>query len=267
MLSARMASPGPGCANSFAMDEDPRTRNDRPGPSWIVIAGVGAVLTILAQNNPTEADARRFVAERVEDTLRDGAFTVERRSLVIASHYTIKPSAFLETLPTAAGESDSPGELCLIGVFGTFVPCGEKGAIAERLMRDGRNSSSGGAASADASSGRVPSPASAGAPRGIEDGRQRVPPRIDIRRSPSPDGFYPASARRAEIEGAAIVRACVSPDGRVVGDPTIADSSGTPALDSAAVRWARQAVFQPGTLDGGPVEMCTQFKVRFTLTD
>jgi len=366
------------------MTEDPRTRGDRPGLRWTVLAAIAGVLAILALNNPTEADARRFIAERVNESIRaarerksdaqladaapalalltgmlDSTFTVQRRNLLIASQYTIKPSALLETLNTAAGNSDPLGELCLIGVFGTFLPCGAKGAIAERLMRDGQGSSRDGAATADASSDAMPSPpsavaepapigdtadletdiedaeippiyddvaeellaigvriragdlaeaerrlsslasrsispedqvividltnrldaerrrlaaaaaapASVNAPRNGDDGKRRIQPRIDVRRSPSAGDFYPAEARAAEIGGVTTVSACVGPDGRVVGDPTVAKSSGTTSLDSAALRWARQAIFTPGTVDGAPAEMCLQFNLRFSLTD
>lgn len=367
------------------MSDDPRTRGDQPGIRWTVVAVVAAVVAILALNNPTEADARRFIAERVNESIRavserksdaqiadaapalalltgmlDSTFTVQRRNLLIASHYTIKPSALLETLHTAAGNSGPLGELCLIGVFGTFLPCGAKGAIAERLMRDGQGSSRDGAATADTSSDAMPSPPSAvaepapigdtadletdiedaeippvyddvaeellaigvriragdlaeaerrlsslasrsispedqvivtdltnrleterrrlaavpaaaataaSAPRNGDDGKQRVRPRIDVRRSPSTGDFYPPEARAAEIGGVTTVSACVGPDGRVVGDPTVANSSGTTSLDSAALRWARQAIFTPGTVDGAPAEMCLKFNLRFSLTD
>jgi protein TonB len=95
----------------------------------------------------------------------------------------------------------------------------------------------------------------------------RTSPRIDVRRSPSTDDFYPPEARRAEIEGKTTIRACVDPDGRVAGEPTVTNSSGASALDQAAVAWARRARFTPGTEDGSAVEMCTQFNVNFKLTD
>jgi len=101
----------------------------------------------------------------------------------------------------------------------------------------------------------------------VERKAVRVAPKLDVRRSPSTDEFYPASARRAEIEGVTTVRACVGPDGRVAGDPTVTNGSGTASLDEAAVKWARRARFSPGTEDGTAVEMCTQFNVRFRLTD
>jgi protein TonB len=111
----------------------------------------------------------------------------------------------------------------------------------------------------------VPPPPPVTAP--VERKVVRVAPKLDVRRSPSTDEFYPASARRAEIQGVTTVRACVGTDGRVSGDPTVTNSSGTASLDEAAVKWARRARFSAGTEDGTAVEMCTQFNVRFKLTD
>jgi protein TonB len=111
----------------------------------------------------------------------------------------------------------------------------------------------------------VPPPPPVTAP--VERKAVRVAPKLDVRRSPSTDEYYPASARRAEIEGVTTVRACVGPDGRVAGDPTVTNSSGTASLDEAAVKWARRARFSPGTEDGVAVEICTAFNVRFKLTE
>ena len=63
------------------------------------------------------------------------------------------------------------------------------------------------------------------------------------------------------------VRACVSPDGRTSGDPTVSKSSGNSSLDEAAIKWAKRARWSAGTEDGKAVEMCSQFNVRFKLTD
>jgi TonB family protein len=95
----------------------------------------------------------------------------------------------------------------------------------------------------------------------------RVAPKLDIRRSPPTDDFYPPSARREEIEGVTTVRACVGPDGRTSGEPTVTKTSGNTALDEAAAKWARRARWTAGTEDGSAVEMCSQFNVRFKLKD
>jgi protein TonB len=95
----------------------------------------------------------------------------------------------------------------------------------------------------------------------------RVAPKLDVRRSPPTDDFYPPSARRAEIEGVTTVRACVGPDGRTAGEPSVTKTSGNDSLDEADTRWAKRARWAPGTEDGKPIEMCSQFNVRFKLTD
>jgi len=95
----------------------------------------------------------------------------------------------------------------------------------------------------------------------------RVAPKLDVRRSPPTDDFYPPSARRAEIQGITTVRACVGADGKTSGDPTATKSSGNASLDQAAVKWAKRARWSAGTEDGKAVEMCSQFNVRFKLTD
>lgn len=368
------------------MNDDPRTRGDQPGNRWTVMAIAAGAAVLLALNNPTEADARRYIGERLDAAVRgsawgdtpeeragaryamallaplvDSALVVERRNFVIASHYTVKPNAFLDSLTAASGETDALGEICLIGVFGRFFPCGAKGKLAAQLMdgrlampRDGGTTTESAPPPAapatpaddavvDAPPPPPPAPGEGGetsdalvadagrhlgyaevgdvllaigvriragehdaAERRLDEVEQlslspedraivaslrqriatgrragaaaaraaspaasasRVAPRIDVRRSPSADDFYPAAARQAQIEGVTTVRACVGPDGRVAGDPTVTNSSGTASLDEAAVRWGQRARFTPGTEDGNAVEMCTQFNVRFKLTD
>ncbi len=95
----------------------------------------------------------------------------------------------------------------------------------------------------------------------------RVSPKLDVRRSPSTDEYYPPSSRRAEEEGTTTIRACVSPDGRTAGQPTVTKSSGHEKLDEAAVKWATRARWAPGTEDGKAIELCQQFNVRFKLTN
>ena len=141
---------------------DPRTRGDQPGIRWTVMAVAAGAAVLLALNNPTEADARRFIGERLNAAMResapgdtpeeragagfamaliapliDNAIVIERRNLVVASQYTVKPNAFLASLLSASGEQDALGEICLIGVFGRFFPCGATGKLASQLM-DGR---------------------------------------------------------------------------------------------------------------------------------
>lgn len=95
----------------------------------------------------------------------------------------------------------------------------------------------------------------------------RVPPRLEVGRSPPTDDFYPPAARQEGIEGVTTVRACVGRNGRTSGEPTVITSSGHDSLDEAALRWAARARWTPGTEEGKRVEMCSQFNVRFALTD
>lgn len=111
----------------------------------------------------------------------------------------------------------------------------------------------------------VPPPAPVAAP--VERKTVRVGAKLDLRRSPSTDEFYPASARRAEIQGVTTVRMCVGPDGKMSQEPTVTNSSGNTSLDEAALKWSRRARWSPGTEDGTPIESCSSFNVRFKLTD
>jgi periplasmic protein TonB len=95
----------------------------------------------------------------------------------------------------------------------------------------------------------------------------RVPARLDVKRSPSTDEYYPDSSRRNGDQGVVQIRACTSPEGRAAGDATVAKTSGFPKLDEAAIRWAKRARYAPATEDGKPIAACTNFNVRFQITD
>lgn len=95
----------------------------------------------------------------------------------------------------------------------------------------------------------------------------KVKARIDPKRFPSTDDYYPASAKRLGQEGSPVVRACVGPDGKLTEPPSIAQSSGTPALDEGAIKVARAGRYIAGTEDGKPVTECLNFKITFQLKD
>jgi periplasmic protein TonB len=83
------------------------------------------------------------------------------------------------------------------------------------------------------------------------------------RRPPgSPDEFYPASSLRREEEGTVIVEYDIAEDGRIV-DTRVVESSKFPALDEAAIKYAKTWRFTPGTRDGKPVAMKHRIKVLF----
>lgn len=66
--------------------------------------------------------------------------------------------------------------------------------------------------------------------------------------------LYPPELYDQGVEGEVRLRLFVDAQGRVVADSTrIASSSGTPALDSAALRGAAELRFAPAQRDGAPV--------------
>jgi periplasmic protein TonB len=87
-----------------------------------------------------------------------------------------------------------------------------------------------------------------------------------ILRSPFPEEYYPPGAKRREEEGSPVVRACVGPNGRLLRDPVITDTSGFPELDAAAVKVAKASRYTAGS-DGGSAltESCVSFRVKFVL--
>jgi TonB family protein len=75
---------------------------------------------------------------------------------------------------------------------------------------------------------------------------------------------YPAGLYDEGVEGEVRLRLYVDSLGHVVGDSTrIASSSGTPGLDTAALRGAAGLRFAPGRRDGTPVGMAFYQPVIF----
>jgi TonB family protein len=102
--------------------------------------------------------------------------------------------------------------------------------------------------------GSQPGPATAG--------RSEVPPNALDLVQPA----YPEEARKAGVEGTAMVEVTVGADGAVLGC-SLATSSDNSLLDEAAVGAARSSKFAPGTRDGKPVEMKVKVPFRFKLED
>jgi periplasmic protein TonB len=73
---------------------------------------------------------------------------------------------------------------------------------------------------------------------------------------------YPAIAREARIQGAVVVAATISTEGRI---ESLRVMSGPPMLVNAAVDAIRQARYRPWTLNGQAVEVETTISVVFTL--
>jgi TonB family protein len=80
----------------------------------------------------------------------------------------------------------------------------------------------------------------------------------------NPDDYYPSESRRRGEQGAPVVKACVGQSGQLLREPEIADTSGFPDLDGAAVKAAKAMRFAPAVQDGAAVaESCIKFKVKF----
>jgi TonB family protein len=84
---------------------------------------------------------------------------------------------------------------------------------------------------------------------------------------PHPDEYYPDAAIRHEEQGAATLRVCVDPAGRLTADPVTLETSGSDRLDTAAIRLAMAGSghYRASTDDGRPVNSCYPVKIRFQL--
>jgi periplasmic protein TonB len=97
------------------------------------------------------------------------------------------------------------------------------------------------------------------------------PPRVagspaKMKSAVDPDQFYPPGAKRREEQGSPVVQACVGPNGRLVREPVITETSGFPELDGAAVKVAKANRYTPA-MEGGSAlpESCVKFKVKFVI--
>lgn len=77
---------------------------------------------------------------------------------------------------------------------------------------------------------------------------------------------YPEQARRRGIEGRVVVRATVSPAGRVLG-VAVAQGSGSEALDRAALEAVRGYSFTPATHGGAAVDGVADLPFTFRLAE
>lgn len=93
----------------------------------------------------------------------------------------------------------------------------------------------------------------------------RVEAKIDGKRFPNSEDYYPASSKRLGEEGSPVVRVCVGPNGKLTGEPSIATSSGFPKLDEGAVKLAKAGRYIAGSADGQAAESCFSFRVKFEI--
>lgn len=81
----------------------------------------------------------------------------------------------------------------------------------------------------------------------------------------NPPPIYPESARRAGHEGLAKLLVTVDIYGAASG-VRIVQSSGSAALDEAAVSAVEDWTFRPGSVNGQPVETSVEVPIRFSLS-
>jgi protein TonB len=85
-------------------------------------------------------------------------------------------------------------------------------------------------------------------------------------RPANPDDYYPPGSIRREEEGSPVVQACIGPNGKLLREPVVTDTSGFPDLDGAAIKVAKATRYAPGTDNGSALpESCIKFKVKFVL--
>jgi hypothetical protein len=84
---------------------------------------------------------------------------------------------------------------------------------------------------------------------------------------PNTDEYYPSISKWKLEQGITTVRVCVDANGRLTGEPTTAESSGSARLDVAARQLAKagSGYYRPTLEDGRAVDSCYSFRVRFEL--
>jgi TonB family protein len=76
--------------------------------------------------------------------------------------------------------------------------------------------------------------------------------------------IYPATALRRGEQGRVMLRVAVSVDGTPI-DVGLAETSGHPSLDTAALMAVRQWRFNPATQAGRPVPAIAEVPIRFRI--
>ena len=105
----------------------------------------------------------------------------------------------------------------------------------------------------------------AATPRPVAPMVTRTAPVIDAAESCS-EPRYPPIARRLEESGTVVLRFLIGVDGRVVSGQVV-QSSGYPILDKAAQRALSLCRFEPGTVNGKPVQSWATLKYLWKLQD
>ena len=94
------------------------------------------------------------------------------------------------------------------------------------------------------------------------------PDELPVMTNKQPPFRYPTAAYTKKIQGNTILRIFIDADGNVQPDSTtIAEASGTPALDSAAIVGARVLHFIPAKKNGQPQAISILFPVYWRHPD
>ncbi len=99
--------------------------------------------------------------------------------------------------------------------------------------------------------------------------RQSNAVRVDAEAPPQlvtvPVPEYPVEARGAGLEDKVILEVTVGEDGHVSA-VRVVESKGYTALDEAAIKAAKSAIFEPARRHGQPVAVVVRMPVNFTLS-
>ncbi|HEX3159804.1 MAG TPA: energy transducer TonB [Gemmatimonadaceae bacterium] len=100
------------------------------------------------------------------------------------------------------------------------------------------------------------------------EGRMTADERLPVMRNDPPPFHYPPALYAQKVQGNVVLRLWVDSLGQCRPESTrVVESSGYPALDSAAVTGARQLAFSPAIEDGAPVSLAILFPVYFRHPD
>jgi len=119
-------------------------------------------------------------------------------------------------------------------------------------------------AAAAGSRGEVSAPKDAGSPKDAGASQPVIGPSYSAAYLSNPAPKYPAAARRLKLQGTATVRVQVSAEGRPVR-VTLQKTSGTRALDEAALEAVQQWSFVPARRGGKPAAAEVDVPLWFTL--
>ncbi len=77
---------------------------------------------------------------------------------------------------------------------------------------------------------------------------------LPVATNPETPVFYPVDLFEQEVEGSVVLRLYITEDGTIVPDSTqVAETSGIPVLDSAAIAGVAEMTFAPARRNGTPV--------------